>query len=235
MKYFRERAQLGARSFYCQSGDDEEMQTEQPSLPRPTYRAKVGSQHVDLPLVQVADDLSIALLICVDHGLGFSTKAGSELAELLRPYEVEVIASVATMGIPLAIEVTRALGLDDYAILHKTPKIHLADAVAEPVRSITTATDQRLLFDRARIEALSGKRVGIVDDVISTGASSRAALSLVRRVGGEPVVFGALLTEGSGWREVLGADAAMVRALGAIPIFRHRADGTLTEEWGQEE
>jgi adenine/guanine phosphoribosyltransferase-like PRPP-binding protein len=207
---------------------------EQPSEPRPTYRATVGSQEVELPLVQVAPELSIALLICVDHGLGFSERAGQELADLMRPYEVEIVASVATMGIPLAIEVTRALRLDDYAILHKTPKIHLSDAVAEPVKSITTASDQRLLFDRARIEALAGKRVGIVDDVISTGGSSRAALNLVRRVGGKPVVFGALLTEGSGWRDVLGADAEMVKALGSIPVFRHEPDGSLAPQWGRD-
>src|SRR5579875_2747472 len=108
---------------------------EQPSAPRPTYRASVGSQEVELPLVQVAPEISIALLICVDHGLGFSERAGQELAELMKPYGVEIVASVATMGIPLAIEVTRALRLDDYAILHKTPKIHLQDAVAEQVKS----------------------------------------------------------------------------------------------------
>lgn len=208
------------------------LEMEQPSPPRPTYRAKVGSQEVELPLVQVAPELSIALLICVDHGLGFSERAGQELAELMKPYDVEIVASVATMGIPLAIEVTRALRLDDYAILHKTPKIHLADAVAEPVKSITTAANQRLLFDRARIEALAGKRVGIVDDVISTGGSSRAALNLVRRVGGQPVVFGALLTEGTGWKEVLGDDAEMVKALGSIPVFRHEPDGSLAPQWG---
>jgi adenine phosphoribosyltransferase len=199
---------------------------------RDTYLATVGSQRLELPLVRIAEHLSIALLISVDHGLGFSERAGAELAELIAPFEVELVASVATMGIPLAIEVSRALGLDDYAILHKTPKIHLSDAVAEPVRSITTATDQRLLFDRARVAAVAGKRVAVVDDVISTGASSRAALNLVRRVGGEPVVFGTLLTEGSGWREVLGEDAAMVRSLGAIPLFRHHDDGSVSEEWG---
>lgn len=197
-----------------------------------TYSTVVGSQRIDLPLVEVAPDLSIALLISVDHGLAFSVRAGTELADLLRPYDVEIVASVATMGIPLAIEVTRALGLDDYAILHKTQKIHLRDAVAEPVRSITTAASQTLLFDRARIPALEGKRVAVVDDVVSTGGSSRAALNLVRRVGGDPVVFGALLTEGNLWREALGDDASMVKTLGAIPVFRHLSDGSMDEDWG---
>ena len=201
---------------------------------RATYHTKVGSQEIDLPLVDVTDDLSIALLISVDHGIAFSERAGAELAERMRPFEVELIASVATMGIPLAIEVTRALGLNDYAILHKTPKVHLSDAISEPVRSITTAADQRLLFDRARVAAVSGRRVGIVDDVISTGGSSRAALNLVRRVGGTPVVFGALLTEGTRWRRVLGDDADMVTTLGSIPVFRRGADGALTEDWGED-
>ncbi len=196
-----------------------------------TYRTTVGSQQIDLPMVKVAPTVSIALLICVDHGIHFAEQAGKELAAKLEPFDVEIVASVATMGIPLAIEVTRALGLDDYAILHKTPKIHLADAISEPVRSITTDSDQRLLFDRARRHALEGRRVAIVDVVISTGGSSRAALNLVRKVGGDPIVFGALLIEGGLWREVLGEDAAKVRTLGSIPLFRHSPDGTFVEEW----
>jgi adenine phosphoribosyltransferase len=147
-----------------------------------TYRVAVGSQLIDLPLVQVAPQVSIALLISVDHGVGFAEKAGRELAEQLAPFDPEIVASVATMGIPLAIEVTRALGLDDYAILHKTRKIHLADAITEPVRSITTDADQHLLFDRARRHVVDGRRVAIVDDVISTGGSSRAALNLIRAI-----------------------------------------------------
>ena len=124
------------------------------------------------------------------------------------------------MGIPVAVEVTRHLGLDQYVILHKTPKIHLADAVSEPVRSITTDADQRLLFDRARVKDVAGKRVAIVDDVISTGASTGAALRLLRGVGADIVVIGTLVTEASLWRTSLGDDAAMVRALGSIPVFR---------------
>ncbi len=99
------------------------------------------------------------------------------------------------MGIPVAVEVTRHLGLDQYVILHKTPKIHLADAVSETVRSITTDAEQRLLFDRARIQDVANKRVAIVDDVISTGASTGTALRLLRGVGAEIVAIGTLVTE----------------------------------------
>jgi adenine phosphoribosyltransferase len=73
--------------------------------------------------------------------------------------------------------------------------------------------------------------VVLVDDVISTGASIRAALRLLRRVGAEPVAVGVLLTEAKAWRSTLGADAELVRSLGAIPLFRRRADNTLAEDW----
>jgi len=196
-----------------------------------TYVAEVGSQTVELPLVPIGEQLAIALLITVDHGVRFAERAGRELAELLRTYDVEVVVSVATMGIPLAIEVTRALGLDDYLILQKTPKLHLRDAIAEPVRSITTGTPQRLLFDRARIAAVAGRRVAVVDDVISTGASMRAALNIMGEVGAVPVAIGALLTEAATWRAALGAEAGLVHALGAIPIFRRVAGGGHVEDW----
>jgi adenine phosphoribosyltransferase len=179
----------------------------------------------------LGEDLALALLITVDMGVSFMETAGQELARLLADKQVDIVATVATMGIPVAVEVTRGLGLDQYVILHKTPKIHLADAVKEPVRSITTNADQKLLFDRARIADVKGKRVAIVDDVISTGASTGAALRLLRSVGAEVVAIGTLVTEASVWKEALGDDAAMVCALGSIPVFRPNADGGLDEDW----
>ncbi len=196
-----------------------------------TYTTTVGSQKVELPLVPLNDDLTIALLICVDMGVSFAETAGRELAELMRPAEPEIVVSVATMGIPLAIEASRALGIDDYVILHKTPKIHLGESWSEPVYSITTDKPQRLRMDPARVAAVRGKRVAIVDDVVSTGASLSAALRLVRRMDAEPVVVGTLMTEGGGWRRALGEDAALVRSLGAMPLFHPDGAGGLVEDW----
>lgn len=195
-----------------------------------TYLVDIGDQRVALPVVALSDRLALALLITVDMGVDFMSRAGEELAAVLRPYDVEIVATVATMGIPLAAEVTRWLGLDQYVVLHKTPKIHLDDAETEPVRSITTDADQRLLFDRARIASVRGRRVAIVDDVISTGASTGAALRLLRRVGANVVVVGTLVTEASRWRDALGSDAEMVRALGTIPVFRPSSGG-MVEDW----
>jgi adenine/guanine phosphoribosyltransferase-like PRPP-binding protein len=202
-----------------------------PAVNRGTYVVDIGSQQLELPIVSLNDNLALALLITVDVGVAFLERAGKELAEVLEPYEVDIVATVATMGIPLAVEVTRHLGLDRYVVLHKTPKIHLADAISEPVRSITTDAEQRLLFDRARISDVQGKRVAIVDDVVSTGASTGATLRLLRGVGAEVVVIGTLVTEAGLWRDALGDDAQMVRALGSIPVFRPDGSGGLVEDW----
>lgn len=199
--------------------------------PEGIHRTKVGSQEIDLPLVRIADDLAIALLITVDLGVRFTELASRELAEELRDLDVDIVASVATMGIPIAIEVSRALGLDDYLIFQKTQKIHLSDAIAEPVKSITTGGAQKLLFDRARVQVAEGKRVALVDDVISTGGSVRAALNLLRGVGAEPVAVGVLVTEAQAWRNTLGQDADLVRPLGTIPLFRYDSEGTIREDW----
>jgi adenine phosphoribosyltransferase len=201
------------------------------AVTRRTYQVEVGSQTVDLPLAALGDNLTLALLITVDMGVRFMATAGKEIADLLRPVQPDIVATVATMGIPVAVEVTRSLELDQYVILHKTPKIHLGDAVTESVRSITTDADQRLLFDRARIGDVAGKRVAIVDDVISTGASTGAALRLLRGVGAEVVAIATLLTEGSVWRDALGDDATLVRALGSVPVFRPDGSGGLVEDW----
>lgn len=194
------------------------------------YPVRIGSQVIDLPLVPIADDRAISLLMTIDRGVGFMATAGSELAGLLRPAAPAVVASAATLGIPVAIEVSRALGLDDYVILQKTPKVHLGDALSEPVRSVTTASDQRLLLDRARVGALAGRRVALVDDVVATGSSLAAGLRLLRVAGADVVAVGVLLTEGSAWREVLGPDAGLVHALGRIPGFV-RVPGGWQEAW----
>lgn len=187
--------------------------------PAASYLATVGSQRVELPVVPINDELAIALLMTVDMGVRFMTVAGYDLAQALAPARPECVVSMATLGIPVAIEVSRSLGLDDYLILQKTPKIHLANALRVPVEAITTAATQHLLLDRARIGAVAGRRVALVDDVISSGASVAAGLRLLDEAGAEVVAIGTLLAEGEGWRTELGLRADLVRSLGRIPVF----------------
>ncbi|MCU1404935.1 MAG: phosphoribosyltransferase [Glaciihabitans sp.] len=183
------------------------------------FRARIGSQDVALPLVPVNDELTIALLMTIDHGVRFMTTAGKELADKLREFAPDIVVSAATLGIPVAIEVTRALALDDYLILQKSPKVHLRDALREPVRAITSDSPGYFLLDRARINAIAGKRVVFVDDVLSTGSSVAAAMRLLDAAGAIVVGIGVLVTEGTDWEGVLGERASLVRALGAIPLF----------------
>ncbi|MCU1375398.1 MAG: phosphoribosyltransferase [Actinomycetia bacterium] len=195
------------------------------------YPVEIGSQTIELPLVPVAEGAAIALLMTIDRGVSFMARAGADLAELLRDAAPEVVATNATLGIPVAIEVSRALGLDDYLVLQKTPKIHLADALVAPLRSITTAAEQALRLDRARLPLVAGRRVVLVDDVAATGGSLVAALRLLRQAGAEVVAIGVLLVEGTAWEVALGDDAHLVRSLGRLPGFR-RVAGGWDEVWG---
>ena len=86
-------------------------------------------------------------------------------------------------------------------------------------------------MDPARVDAVRGRRVAVVDDVVSTGASLSSALRLVRRMEAEPVVIGTLMTEGGAWRQALGDDADLIRTLGSMPLFHPDGSGGLVEDW----
>jgi adenine/guanine phosphoribosyltransferase-like PRPP-binding protein len=184
-----------------------------------THRATIGSQQVELPIVPVSPDLSIALFMTIDHGVHLIDVAGAELADLFRDAAPEIVVAPATLGIPVAIAVTRALGLDDHLILQKSRKVHLGDALTEEVHAITSEARSVLRLDRARLPAVAGRRALLVDDVISTGSSIAAALRLLERADAEVVGVGALLAEGDGWPEALEPYEDRLRALGRIPLF----------------
>lgn len=125
----------------------------------------------------------------------------------------------------MAIEVSRALGLDRYVILQKSPKIHLGDALVQTITSITSKGEQRLLLDRQAVPLLAGKRVVVVDDVVASGSSLKGSLDLVRSAGGDVVGVGVILTEARDWQETLGPDSRLVHSLAHIPQFRQGAGG----------
>ena len=184
----------------------------------PTHHVvEIAGVETRLPIVPLNDELAIALLMVIDMGVGFGARTGAALADAARPLSPDIVVGAATLGIPVAIEVSRALGLDDYVVLQKSPKIHLADALRESVNSVTSHGVQTLMLDRRAVPLLAGRRVFVVDDVVSTGSSLAAMLRLVRRAGAEVVGIGVILTEGHDWRKVLGTDAGLVlfQAIGA--------------------
>ena len=185
-----------------------------------THSVDIDGVPTALPIIALDETLAIALLMVIDMGVRFGERVGAALAARLAGPAPEIVVGTATLGIPVAIEVTRHLGLDQYVVIQKSPKTHLRDALMEEVRSVTSAGLQRLLLDRRALPKLRGRRVVVVDDVVATGSSLAATLRLVRAAGAEIVGIGVILTEGQAWREVLGEDAGLVSALGHIPQFR---------------
>jgi adenine/guanine phosphoribosyltransferase-like PRPP-binding protein len=184
-----------------------------------TYAAKIAGEKFRLPIMQLNERRAISLLMVIDMGVRFGDMVGKAIAKRFAASKPDIVVGSATLGIPIAIEVSRRLGKDLYVILQKSPKFHLADAMVEEVRSVTASSPQRLLLDRRSITLLQGKRVLIVDDVVATGSSMAAAIRLVRRAGGEVIGAGVVLTEGHSWRAALGRDAELVASLGHIPQF----------------
>jgi adenine phosphoribosyltransferase len=195
------------------------MNAETALTPR-SYTVDIAGEPVELPLVAINDTLAISLLMVIDMGVGFGDRVGRALAKRLAGTAPDIVVGTATLGIPVAIEVSRHLGLDHYVIMQKSPKIHLGNALVEQVKSVTSSVPQRLLLDRRAIPLLAGKRVVVVDDVVATGSSLAATLKLARQAGAEIVGIGVILTEAHDWRGVLGADANLVVGLGHIPQFK---------------
>jgi len=184
------------------------------------HRVTIGTEPTDLPIMAINDELAIALLVMVDMGVKFGERVGKGLAAVLAPHTPDIVVSAATLGIPVAIEVTRALGLDHYVIAQKAPKFYLRDALTQSVHSIVSHDAQKLMLDRRSLPLVQGKRVAIVDDVVATASSMAALCALVRQAGGNIVKIGVVLTEARRWQTTLGADAALVTGFGHIPQFR---------------
>ncbi|OCI93978.1 adenine phosphoribosyltransferase [Rhizobium sp. AC27/96] len=190
------------------------------------WSVDVSGYAVDLPIVAIKPDFAISLMMVIDLGVKFGEHVGVKLAAKFASLKPDIVVGTATLGIPVAIEVTRALGLNNYVVLQKSPKIHLANALEQRISSITSKGEQRLLLDRAAIPLLKGKRVLVVDDVVASGSSLKGSLELVRKAGAEVVGIGVILTEASDWRETLGSDCDLVQGLAHIPQFSKTSDLT---------
>jgi adenine phosphoribosyltransferase len=179
--------------------------------------AQIGTQSVDLPIVELAPGVRAALLMTIDLRVSVLQKASEELAELLVPRNVDVVVTAATLGIPVAAPLSARLGLDRYLVLQKSRKWHLRDSPYIELTSSTTMSSQRFTLDASRAGEIAGARVAFVDDVIASGGSARAALDLLVAHGANIVSVAALMTEGDEWRERLGPYAELVQSLGTLP------------------
>ena len=172
----------------------------------------------DLPICKVTDDLYIgAFVIFGDVELTVAT-AG---ALLEKAPEYDYMISAEAKGIPLIHEMARQSGQNKYFLARKAPKLYMSGVFDVTVNSITTAKEQHLYLDTADADLMRGKRILIVDDVISTGESLAAIEKLVLAAGGIVAGRMAILAEGDA------QDREDIIYLEKLPVFN--ADGTIKE------
>ena len=176
-----------------------------------TYTMDIAGLKRDLPLCPVSDDLYIGAFVMFGD-VEMTIHAAKEL--LKRDY---IIAPEAK-AIPLAYEMSRQSGIQ-YLLARKKAKAYMTGIFEVHVHSITTAGTQTLVIDTADAERMKGKRILIVDDVISTGESLRAMEELVKKVGGNIVGKMAVLAEGGA------IERHDITVLAPLPLFN--PDGTL--------
>ena len=180
------------------------------------YRMTVAGLERDLPICRVTDSLYIA---------GFVVFGDQELTvacarELLKAApEYDYIITAEAKGIPLAHEMARQTGAEKYFLARKGPKLYMTGVFESSVKSITTAKEQKLYLDTADAALMKGKKILIVDDVISTGESLAALEALVEKAGGIVAGRMAVLAEGDA------QDRKDIIYLEKLPLFN--PDGTI--------
>ena len=170
----------------------------------------------DLPLCRVTDDLYIgAFVIFGDAQL--TEACARDLLKKAPEYDYMITAEAK--GIPLAHEMARLAGNQKYFVARKKAKLYMQDVFSVTVNSITTEGEQKLYLDGADAELMKGKRIVIVDDVISTGESLAALEKLVVAAGGNIVGRMAILAEGDA------QDRPDLTYLEKLPLFH--GDGSI--------
>ena len=174
------------------------------------YRLNVAGLERDLPLCPISDKLKIgAFVIFGDTEL--TCACARDLAKIAPEHDILITAE--SKGIPLIHEMARQLGEKRYVLARKSVKLYMKDVRKVEVQSITTSAVQTLYVDGADADYMKGKRILIVDDVISTGESLRALEQLVTVAGGEIVGRMAILAEG----DAIGRED--IQYLAPLPLF----------------
>ena len=178
---------------------------------RQTYPVDIAGVHRELTLFEIKPGLRIAILnILGDTELVQACAAA--LAEKLTAVDYDLLLTAEAKSIPIA----HALAVETrkpYVVLRKVYKPYMGDALKTETLSITTGEPQYLYLDEKDRELMLGKKVVIVDDVISTGSTLQGMRLLVQKAGADVVAEAAIFTEGerARWREII--------SLGHLPVF----------------
>lgn len=176
-----------------------------------TYTLRVAGLTRELPIMEVAPGLSIASFVILGD-CEIVVKSAPLLVKKLPP--IDVLVTAEAKGIPLVHEIARLLGHARYIVARKSVKPYMDEPLIDEVESITTQQKQSLCLDGHDARALRGKRVAIIDDVISTGESIGAVERLIERAGGQVVARAAILAEGDA------AQREDILFLEELPLFR---------------
>ena len=178
------------------------------------FELKVAGLTRKLPIVQVSDDLAIASFVLLGD-CELVTAVAPLIAEKLPP--IDYLVTAEAKGIPLVNEVCRLLDLPYYVVARKSVKPYMNNPIEEEVVSITTQKKQHLILDGADAARINGKRVAILDDVISTGESIGALERLCKKAGAMIVARAAILAEGDA---ALREDIIFLEELPLFPLDR---------------
>ncbi len=176
-----------------------------------TYSVEIAGVQRDLRLFEIKPGLRIAILnILGDTEL--VQACAKELAVKLAPVQYDVLVTAEAKSIPLA----HALSVETnkpYVVLRKSYKPYMGSALTAETLSITTGQPQTLILDEKDVELMKGKRVVILDDVISTGSTLQGMRMILSKAGSEVVAEAAIFTEGdrAQWMHII--------ALGHLPLF----------------
>lgn len=180
---------------------------------QPTYDLEVAGVVRTLPLIQVAPDTWIAYYYSIGD-----TEVIDRAARALAPEMAgcDLFVTTETKGIPLAHAIATYTGLKPYVVCRKEIRPFMLSPLMVRYKPITARTEEELYMDGRDALKIRGRRVGVIDDIVSTGETLQAMTTLIHQAGGEVVATAALLVEGEG-REG-------VRHLGILPIFRREGN-----------
>jgi adenine phosphoribosyltransferase len=178
---------------------------------RKTYSIKIAGLKRNLRLFQIKPGLRIAILnILGDTEL--VQACARELGKRLKSLKFDILVTAEAKSIPLAYALSVATK-KPYVILRKTYKLYMGDALTAETLSITTGEPQTLILDEKDRKLMKGKKIVLVDDVISTGSTLQGMHMIAEKAGAEIVAEAAILTEGerSKWDSII--------SLGHLPLF----------------
>ena len=183
-----------------------------------TYPITVAGVRRQLPICKVTDDLYIGAFICFGDA-ELTVACARDLLQLIPREDYDYLFTAEAKSIPLIHEMARQSGASKYFIARKGPKAYMPDPIHVEDQSITTAGVQKLYLGRDDADMIRGRRILLIDDVISTGGSLLAMEKLVELAGGTVAGRIAVLAEGDA------AERKDIRFLAKLPLFN--ADGSV--------